>query len=120
MRALELLERHASQLVEMALGAALDGDKGMLIACLRIIAPRRGERPVTVPTKAIKSIRDANNQMASIMQATASGRLPASQAIQFAKLIVESAHLLEAAEGERRIAALEKIVQNGGPHASGP
>ena len=108
MAAEALLDGEAEALTRKAVEMALDGDVTALRLCLERICPPRRDRPVSLALPPLETAADAPKVMAAIVQAVAVGDLTASEAADLAGLVERFTKIIETAELEARIAALEE------------
>lgn len=102
-----LFTLHAPELVERVLDLARNGDVGALRIALDRIAPAPRDAPIELALPPVTSAADLPAAFASVLEAVASGRLTPSEAERVASLLANAGRLLEAADLEARIAALE-------------
>ena len=103
-----LLDGEASAITRKVIEKALEGDSAALRLCLeRLLPPRRG-RPVSFELSEIRAVDDAAKASASVLAACAAGALSLGEASEFMGLIASHVEILETAELEARITALER------------
>lgn len=107
-RAIEaLLEGQHRALTQKAVEKALDGDVTALRLCLDRLAPPRKDAPVSIPLPAVRTAQDAVEASAAVMQAVSAGEITPDEAGRIMALLTAHKALLETAELEARIIALE-------------
>jgi hypothetical protein len=77
--------------------------------CLERVLPPRRDRPVAFEMPAIETATDAMNVSTALVQAVGRGELTPAEAGEIGSLIQAHLKVLEVAELERRIAALEQV-----------
>lgn len=113
-RAVEaLLDGEAEELTRKAIELAKGGDMAALRLCLDRITPPRKDRHVAFSLPAMKEPADAAKGLASIVDAVANGDLTPSEASELTKLVEGYARVLETADHEARLRALEGKIGNG-------
>src|SRR5829696_8140112 len=103
-----LLEGEAETLTRKAVELALAGDTVALRLCLDRLAPPRRDRPVPFALPKLETAADAKAAAAAILKAVADGDLTPSEAGELSKLLESYTRVIEAAEFERRLEALER------------
>jgi hypothetical protein len=103
-----LLDGETKELVRKAIDLALKGDTVALRLCLERILPPLRERPCSFKLPKIESLNDASNALAMIIARASSGELLPSEAESLANVVNGFAKLLELAEIETRLTALEQ------------
>ena len=98
-----LLEPHAETLVAKAVALAASGDVQALALCLSRLIPPARSAPVSLPGFA-GTLADQGRQ---VLDALAAGRLTPDEATQVMGAVAAQARIVEVADLERRIAALE-------------
>lgn len=107
-----LLEPHREALVKVAVDKALGGDGAALRICLdRLIAPIRGN-PVSIGNLS-GTLSERGDQ---VMEAIANGNISAEEAASLMSVIQMQARIIEADEFDKRLAAVEKSLAEGGKH----
>jgi hypothetical protein len=86
---------------------ALAGDTIALRLCLDRLAPVRKDRPVTFALPKLDTAEDAK-AAAAILKAVADGDLTPGEAGELSKLLESYTRVIEVAEFEKRLEALEK------------
>ena len=108
MLALQLLEGEAEALTRKAVERALEGETTALRLCLeRLIPPRKG-RPIGLDLPAVTSTKDLATGFAALMAALARGDLTPDEAQAVATLLEQHRRVLETADLEQRVSALEE------------
>jgi len=102
-----LLDGEAEALTRKAVELALEGNMAALRLCLDRICPPRKERPLAVKLPAIDGIAELPRLTAAILAATGKGEIEPGQAAALASLVAAHGKVLELAELETRITALE-------------
>lgn len=110
--AAELLDEQAEAITQRAIDAALEGDPVALRLCLERLLPPRRERPVVVEIGAVESVAQARIAYERVIAAAAAGELLPSEARSMATLLSDYGEVVERAEFEDRIAALEQAVRD--------
>jgi hypothetical protein len=87
---------------------ALKGDTVALRLCLERILPPLRKRPCSFKLPKIETLNDASNALAMIIAGASTGELLPSEAESLANVVNGFAKLLELAEIETRLTALEK------------
>ena len=106
--ALQLLEGEAEALTRKAVEQALEGDTTALRLCLeRLVPPRKG-RPIELELPAITSTEDLAPAFAALVAALARGDLTPDEAQTVGTLLEQHSRVLETADLERRVKALEE------------
>lgn len=104
----ELLDGEAEALTRKLINKALEGDTTALRLCLdRLLAPRR-ERKVSFQLPTIETVADAVRASSSVIAECAAGNLSPGEASEITDLISSHIRLVETAEFEAKLAALEK------------
>jgi hypothetical protein len=107
----ELLDGEAEALLRKLIEKALAGDSGALRLCLDRMVPQRRGHLVTFAMPKIESAQDACAAAAAVLAACANGELSTAEAAEFVGLIDAHARMLEKAELETRLAALEAAAE---------
>jgi hypothetical protein len=106
-----LLDREAEAITRKLVDKALEGDTTALRLCLdRLLAPRR-QRHVTFQLPPIETAADAVHASSRVLAECAAGNLSPGDASEIVGAISSHARLLEIAEIEARLTALEKARQ---------
>jgi len=103
-----LLDGEAENLTRKAVAMALGGDTVAMRLCLDRLAPPRRDRPVPFTLPKLDTAADAKVAAAAILQAVADGELTPSEAGELSKLLENYTPVVEVADIETRLAALEK------------
>jgi hypothetical protein len=107
----QLLDGEMEGLLRKLIEKALGGDTAALRLCLdRVLPPRRG-RLVTFELPTIETAKDACAATAAVLAACANGELSPAEAAEFMGLINAHVRIVETAELEARIAALEAAAE---------
>ncbi|WP_300546561.1 DUF5681 domain-containing protein [Roseovarius sp.] len=104
----ELLDKDGEALTSKAVEMALGGDTTALRLCLERIAPARKDSPVNFDLPPMKSAQDATGAAQAVLRAVSEGQLTPLEGASIMALVDAYRKTLEAAEFERRIAALEE------------
>ena len=107
MVAQSLLDGEAEALSRKAVELALEGSIAALRLCLERVCPPRKESPVAVKLPTVEGVADLPKLTAAILKAVGEGKLEPGQAAALASLVANHGKLLELAELEQRISALE-------------
>lgn len=106
-----LLDGEVEEITRKLIDKALEGDSAALRLCLdRLLPPRRG-RAVTFQLPAIGSPTDAVKASASVLEAMSAGALTPDEASTVMSMISSHVGLVETAELEARLTALEKAAR---------
>ncbi len=107
----KLLEGQHKELTEAAIRKALEGDGPALKLCLDRIAPPPKDAPVSFDMPSVKTIEDAVQASEALLTALAAGEVTPDEAGRVMALLTAHKSLVETADIEARIRALE--VRNG-------
>jgi uncharacterized protein YjaG (DUF416 family) len=103
-----LLDGEAEALTRKAIEKALEGDGMALRLCLERVLPARKERPIFFAMPAIASAGDAAKAMGALLAAVAAGNVTPSEAGEVSKIVDAYVEVLQVAEFEQRLKALEE------------
>jgi Family of unknown function (DUF5681) len=103
-----LLDGEAEALTRKAIEKALEGDGMALRLCLERVLPARKERPIFFSMPAIASAGDAAKAMGALLAAVAAGNVTPSEAGEVSKIVDAYVEVLQVAEFEQRLKALEE------------
>lgn len=103
-----LLEADAEAIIQAAIDGAKGGDGVALRLCLERILPPKKDRPIVFSLPPIKCAGDATKACSALLQAVATGSITPSEASEVAKLIEGFVRVVEVAEIEDRLTALEQ------------
>jgi hypothetical protein len=103
-----LLDGEAAALTKKAIEKALEGDVPALRLCFDRIAPPRRDRHILITLEPIVSATDALSASSKILADCANGMLTPAEANELAELVRRHAALIEVADLEKRITALER------------
>ena len=106
-----LIDGEADALTRKAIDLALAGDTSMLRALLGTLVPSRRERLVEFDLPSIETAADARGASSAVLAACAAGALSPSEASEVMALISTHVRVLEVAELEERLIALEQEQQ---------
>ena len=102
-----LLEGEAEGLTRKAIELALGGDGPALRLCLDRIAPPRKDAPVSFDLPEVRSAADAVAASSALLDAVAVGEVTPDEAGRVMALLTAHKALVETADLEQRIEALE-------------
>ena len=102
-----LLEGECQRLTRQAIKLALDGDTTALKMCLERILPPARERPCLFKLPSMSTAADAAACMARVLEGIASGEILPVEGAALSSTINGYVKILEAAEFEARLLALE-------------
>jgi hypothetical protein len=112
-RAVEaLIQGQGEALGAKAVELALNGDASMLRALLNTLVPTRRDRTVEFELPKIKTASDALTASSAVLAACAASELTPSEASEIMGLISTHVKIIEVAELEERVAALESRKAN--------
>ena len=103
-----LLDGEAEALTRKAIELALAGNMPALRLCLERLCPPKKDRPLTVELPVIEAIADLPHLTSAILGAVSGGELELGPAAALTSLVANHAKVLELAELEQRISALEE------------
>jgi hypothetical protein len=103
----QLLDSEAEEIIRKVITKAKQGDVTCLRLCLDRLVPPRRDRPVNFPIPALNSAGDARAAMAAVSAGVASGELTPSEAGELSTLIANYVKVVEVAEVDKRLSALE-------------
>src|SRR3954452_14408958 len=103
-----LLDGEAENLTRKAVEMALGGDTVAMRLCLDRLATLRRDRPVPFALPKLDTAEDAKAAAAAILQAVADGDLTPGEAAELSKLLESYTRVIEVADFEKRLEALEK------------
>jgi len=112
--ALAAIERHAEELVEVAIRQARQGDVGALRLLLDRVLPAMRDRTVALDLPAVTAPADLPAALSAILQAVADGTVTPSEGERLAGLLAKWAEAHEAAELAARVEALEAALARAG------
>jgi Family of unknown function (DUF5681) len=107
-----LIHGQAEALGAKAVEKALEGDGSMLRALLNTLVPTRRDRTVEFDLPKIQTAGDAVAASSAVLAACAASELTPSEASEIMGLISTHVKIIEVAELEERVAALEKRQAN--------
>jgi hypothetical protein len=106
-----LLDGEAAALTRKLVELALEGEPAMLKLAVERIVPRRARtQPVALPE--INSAADLAPAMGAIVRAAAAGAITSFDAAELARMVETALRAIEAGEFDRRLAALEREVED--------
>jgi hypothetical protein len=107
-----LLNGEAEAIIRKVVDKALEGDStAMRLALERMLPPQR-HRTVTIDFEGeINTVGDAARASSAVVSACVSGELSSEEATQTIELIKTHVAIVQAADLEARLAAVEKLVQ---------
>jgi multidrug efflux pump subunit AcrA (membrane-fusion protein) len=103
-----LLEGEHEALTRKAIEKALQGDMIALRLCLDRIAPARKDAPVSMTLPTVRSITEAVEASAAVLEAVAAGEVTPDEGGRVMALLTAHRQIVEAGDLEGRIAALEE------------
>lgn len=113
-----LLDGEAEALMRKLVERALEGDPAMLKLAVERIVPRRARtHPVALPE--INAAADLAPAMGAIARAAAEGAITPFDAAELARMVETALRAIEIGEFDRRLAALERQVDDGQQEAIG-
>jgi len=108
-----LLDGEAEALTRKLIERALDGDRAMLKLAVERIVPRRARtHPFALPD--IACAADVAPAMSAIARAAAEGVITPLDAAELARLVETALRAIETSEFDRRLAAMERQVEEAG------
>lgn len=105
--AYEALEEHAGRLTEKVVELALEGDVAALRLAMERLIPSRKDAPVEIDLPPVQSAEDAMSASAAILKAVGDGDVTPLEGAALASLLDGHRKLIETAEFDRRLTALE-------------
>jgi hypothetical protein len=102
-----LIEGQGEAIGAKALQIALEGDSPMLREMLHRVAPRRREGTIEFDLPKIETASDARAASTALLDACMRGEVSPNEATQFMGLLTSHVRLVETADLEARVAALE-------------
>jgi hypothetical protein len=111
-----LLSGEAEAITRKAIEAALDGDMTAIRLVLDRVAPPSRDRPITADLPGLSTVADAPQLCLEVLRATVEGKITPEESVKLASVVDVYRKVVEAAEFERRIEALEAAQQ----HANQP
>ncbi|MCX7314015.1 MAG: DUF5681 domain-containing protein [Alphaproteobacteria bacterium] len=108
-----LLDGDADAIMRKLVEMAKDGDPTALRLCLDRMLPARRDRPIAFDFDEIKCPADAVKASSAALAACADGSITPDEAIKVMGLITSHLAMLEGAELETELRALEQEVQKG-------
>jgi hypothetical protein len=107
----ELIDGKAEALVAKAIAKALEGDSSMLRALLSRTVPAQRARTVELELPSIETAADAPAASAAVLAACSCGEISPAEADAIMTLIKTHVHIIEGADLEARLSALESKKQ---------
>jgi hypothetical protein len=104
----ELLEGEHEALTRKAIEKALEGDMTALRLCLDRLSPPRKDSPISITLPAVKSIDDALQASAAVLEAVAAGDITPDEAGRVMALLAAHRTIVETVDLEQRIIKLEE------------
>jgi hypothetical protein len=104
----KLLDNAAEKIAEKMIEMALDGDPVALRLCVERIYPKPKEVSIKAALPNINQFSDIPPAVGKIFQMIGEGQFTIEQGKALASIVVSQCSILEMAELEKRIAALEK------------
>ena len=108
-----LLEGEAERLTRKAIDLALEGDTTAMRLCMERILPPRKDRAVEFDLPPVSNAGEAAKAAQAVLQATSDGELTPIEAGTVLTLIKGYTRVLELAELEGRVKALERTSKVG-------
>ena len=105
--AMALLDGEAEALTRKAMELALEGNIQALKLCVERLVPPRKERPVDVALPEFAGVESLPALTTALLAAVSSGELTVGEASGLSTLVANHGKVLELAELEKRISALE-------------
>jgi hypothetical protein len=102
------LDGEAKAIARKVVEKALEGDMAALRLCLERLLPPRRDRALAFELPKIASVNDLAIASSAILEACAAGTLSPGLATEVMSLIAAHGRVLEMAEIEARLVALEK------------
>lgn len=106
--AARLLEGESEALTRKAIEAALGGDRLALRLCLQRILPPCRQLPIDLPMPPVDDAASAIEATAVLVGAVADGQVTLDEAGRFMALLAAQRKIIESAELEQRLVALEE------------
>jgi hypothetical protein len=103
----ELFEGEHEALTRKAIEKALEGDMTALRLCLDRLAPPRKDAPISTDLPIVRNARDALEASAALLAAVSAGEVTPDEGGRVMALLTAHKGILETADLEARIAALE-------------
>jgi hypothetical protein len=104
-----LLDGQYEALTAKAIEKALEGDMVALRLCLDRIAPPRRDAPITLSLPKVRTAGDVLEASAAVLAAVAAGEVTPDEAGRLMALLVAHRGIVETADLDRRLAALESL-----------
>jgi Family of unknown function (DUF5681) len=108
-----LFDGAAEKICGVVIDKALERDVIAARLVVERLLPPRKDRPVSFPLPKIESAAESPALTASLLNAVAAGEVTPSEAIEVASLVEKHVRVLEAADFEARLKALEERFGNG-------
>jgi hypothetical protein len=106
-----MLDQDAQMILREIIDRALAGDRRSMEFCAQRILPRRRDRPVEFDLPEIATADDGVKGSAAILRAFSAGELSPSEARDAMALLQEHLRVLEQANLEPRVSALEEKLR---------
>lgn len=103
----ELMDGEAEALTKKAIELAKGGDMAALRLCLDRIVPPRKDRPISLDIGQVKDITDMTHLTGAIVEAVADSAMTPSEGQAFAGILETHRKIVELADIEQRVRALE-------------
>ena len=104
----ELLEGEHEALTRKAIEKALEGDMTALRLCLDRLSPPRKDSPISITLPTVKSVNDALQASAAVIEAVAAGNITPDEAGRVMVLLTAHRTIVETVDLEQRIIKLEE------------
>ena len=103
-----ILDGEAEALTRKAIELAKEGDMQALRLCLDRLLPPRKDRPITLDVPGIESASGLQDASVALMRAVVAGEITPGEGQAVSAILEGNRKLVELADIERRVAALEK------------
>ena len=104
----QMLDGEHRDLTKVVIERALGGDMAAMRLCLERLAPPVRDAPINVELAAVRTAGDSVAASAALFAAAAAGEITPDEARRMMLLLVQHKGIIETADLERRIVALEK------------
>lgn len=106
-----MLDGEAEAILKKVIEQAKAGDSTALRLCLDRILPPRKDRTVAFEAQDLQSAPDAKNASRAIIKAVADGEITPSEGVELSRIIESFTKIVETADLEERLVALERSMQ---------
>ena len=110
----DLLDGEAETLTKKAVNLAKGGDMAALRLCLDRIMPPRKDRPISLALPGLDGADSLESASSAILKAVAAGDITPSEGQTLTMILEGYRKVVELADIERRVAALEREQPNAG------